>query len=314
MDFYQKTGKMALGSRLRRLSEMITEDAAKLYSLYQVELEPRWFPVFYLLAETPRLPVTEIARCIGHSHASVSQIVKEMKKKQLIQETRDEADGRKTLVALTEKGKGILPHISIQYTDVTNAVEELFSQMQYDLWKSMEETEYLLGQKSLLERVRTKKKERESHGVIIKDYTEQYQPDFKRLNVAWIETYFQLEEKDLQTLNNPQTYIINQGGHILVALYQGEVVGTCALLKIDEATYELAKMAVGPKAQGKGIGWLLGKASIRKAKDLGASKVFLESNTVLQPAINLYRKLGFQKVTGIPSPYKRSNIQMELSL
>jgi N-acetylglutamate synthase-like GNAT family acetyltransferase/DNA-binding PadR family transcriptional regulator len=314
MDFYQMTGKMALGSRLRRLSEMITEDAAKLYALYQVELEPRWFPVFYLLAETPHLTVTEIAQSIGHSHASVSQIVKEMKKNQLIRETKDKSDGRKALIALTEKGKGILPKIASQYIDVREAVEELFSQMQYDLWKAMEETEYLLGQKNLLERVRVKKKERESQQASIVDYTPQFQSDFKRLNVEWIETYFQLEEKDLQTLNNPQTYILNQGGHILVALYQGEVVGTCALLKIDETTYELAKMAVSPQAQGKGIGWLLGKASIQKAKSLGASKVFLESNTILQSAINLYRKLGFQKVTGIPSPYQRSNIQMELSL
>ena len=42
MDFYTKTGKMALGSRLRRLSEQMTEQAAGIYDLYQVDLQPKW--------------------------------------------------------------------------------------------------------------------------------------------------------------------------------------------------------------------------------------------------------------------------------
>ena len=73
-------------------------------------------------------------------------------------------------------------------------------------------------------------------------------------------------------------------------------------------------MAVAPSARGKNIGWLLGQACIGEAKALGAEKIYLESNTVLKPAINLYTKLGFQKVTGHPSPYQRCNIQMELNL
>ena len=46
----------------------------------------------------------------------------------------------------------------------------------------------------------------------------------------------------------------------------------------------------------------------------GASRVILESNTVLTPAITLYRKLGFTEFTGVPSEYDRCNIHMELSL
>lgn len=50
------------------------------------------------------------------------------------------------------------------------------------------------------------------------------------------------------------------------------------------------------------------------AKELGASKIYLESNTILKPAIQLYQKLGFQKIVGRTTPYKRCNIQMELIL
>jgi GNAT superfamily N-acetyltransferase len=73
-------------------------------------------------------------------------------------------------------------------------------------------------------------------------------------------------------------------------------------------------MAVSPKIQGKSIGWLLGSAVVNAAKELGASKLYLESNTILKPAINLYHKLGFKKIVGRVTPYERCNIQMELDL
>jgi len=79
MDFYTKVGKVALGSRLRRLSEMLTEDAAEVYKLYGVPTDPRWFPVLHVLSGQESATITEIAQAIGHSHPSVSQIVKKMK-------------------------------------------------------------------------------------------------------------------------------------------------------------------------------------------------------------------------------------------
>ncbi len=312
--FYDEAGKMALGSRLRRLSEQLTEEAARVYRLYNVGLEPRWFPVFFALTERSGLSIKEVARRIQQTHASVSQVVKEMKKRELVEERKDEGDGRRTLLGLTDKGRALIPPLREQTTDVGSAVEELLSQMQHDLWKSMQETEYLLEQQSLSERVRNKKRERESKGVTLLEYEAAYQPDFKRLNVEWIETYFRLEEKDLLTLDDPQSAILDPGGRILLARYGQEIVGVVALVKMDGETFELAKMAVSPKAQGKGVGEMLGRAAIQKARSLGAKKVYLESNTRLKPAINLYHKLGFRKVTGNPSPYERCNIQMELPL
>jgi DNA-binding MarR family transcriptional regulator/ribosomal protein S18 acetylase RimI-like enzyme len=313
-NFYDQAGKMALGSRLRRLSEMLTEEATRIYSLYNVGLEPRWFPVFFVLTEQNDLSIKEVAGRIQQTHASVSQVVKEMKKRELVEERKDDGDGRRTLLCLTPKGRALVPPLKQQTTDVGSAVEELLAQMQHDLWKSMQETEYLLRQQSLSERVRNKKRERESREVRLLDYTPAHQPDFKRLNVEWIETYFKVEEKDVLSLDNPQSYILDRGGAILVAQYGPEIVGVVALLKLDDDTFELAKMAVSPKAQGKGVGEMLGRAAIQKARSLGARKVYLESNTRLKPAINLYHKLGFRKVTGHPSPYERCNIQMELSL
>ena len=316
MDFYNNAGKMALGSRLRRLSEQITEDASQVYKMYNVYLQPKWFPVFHALSQGQDKTITAIAEEIGHSHPSVSTIIREMVKQGIVIEKKDKLDGRKNVVALSKKGKEVLTNIAPQYIDVTNAIEEALSQTRYDLWKAIEEWEFLLNQKSLLRRVQEQKKLRESRDVQIVDYKPAYQEAFKRLNEEWISKYFKMEAADHKALDHPQKNIIAKGGYILVALYNKEPVGVCALLKMDDPIYEyeLAKMAVSPAAQGKNIGMLLGKAAIEKARSLGAKKLYLESNTILQPAINLYHKLGFKRVVGHATPYERCNIQMELVL
>jgi DNA-binding MarR family transcriptional regulator/predicted GNAT family N-acyltransferase len=316
MNFFDTVGKMALGSRLRLLTERITEDAAQMYKLYGIDMQPKWFPVFYVLSNGQIKTITAIAKEIGHSHPSVSKIISEMTKKGLVKEKKDKADGRRNMVSLSVKGKVITEKIKDQYTDVNNAIEKLFAGTRNDLWKAIEEWEFLLEQKTLLRRVQEQKKQREGSKVTIVNYQPAYQQAFKKLNEEWINTWFKLEEADHKALDNPKGFILDKGGYILVALYEGEPVGFCALIKMNDPHYdfELAKMAVSPRVQGKNIGWLLGNAVIEKAKSLGAHKIYLESNTVLKPAINLYHKLGFKKVAGHPTPYERSNIQMELKL
>ncbi|SMB80597.1 GCN5-related N-acetyltransferase [Hymenobacter roseosalivarius DSM 11622] len=151
--------------------------------------------------------------------------------------------------------------------------------------------------------------------VQLLDYEPHYQADFKRLNTEWIERYFRLEEADLRVLDHPDEYVLRRGGHILLAACGEQMVGTCALLKMDETSYELGKMAVTPPMQGRGIGRKLAEAAIAKAWSLGARRLYLESNTQLAPALHLYYQLGFRPTTsGSPSPYERSDIQLELLL
>lgn len=312
MDFYTVTGKMALGSRLRRLSELMTEQAAGIYDLYQVDLQPKWFPVFYSLSPTEEKTITDIAREIGHTHPSVSQIVREMAAKGYVIEKKGETDGRKNFVLLSPLGQRVREKMQPQLDDVTSAIEKAMKETHHDLWKAIAEWELLLEQKSLLRRVQEEQKLRESNAVQIVEYTPVYQQAFRRLNEEWITKYFRMEESDYKALDHPQEYIIDKGGHIYIGLYKGVPVATCALILMEDGGFELAKMAVSPLAQGLGIGYLIGQACIEKARSLGARRIYLESNTTLKPALNLYHKLGFRKAAGPASPYERCNIQMEL--
>lgn len=317
MKIFDRTGKMALGSRLRQMAAQVTDDAAQIYALYGVAFTPKWFPVFFVLSEGGEMTITEIAEQIGHSQPSVTKIVKEMALAGWVDNGLGTTDKRKNVVGLTESGKQLAERmLSTQCVDIEIAIDDIIAEAAHNLWDALAEWELLLAQKSLFRRVMEQKKLRESRDIQIVPYNAAYQAAFRALNEEWISTYFEMEEADYKALDNPDGYILDKGGEILVALYQGEPLGVCALIKMDhpDYDYELAKMAVSPRAQGKNMGWLLGQAVIATAKELGASKLFLESNTLLQPAISLYYKLGFQRIEGPPSPYKRANIQMELAL
>ena len=123
MDFFEQMGSAALGSRLRRLSEQMTAQAADVYALYQIPFEPRWFPVFCAVAQQPGQSVNELAHVVGHTHAAVSQVVKELVKHGLVSTERGSADLRRSAVTLTEKGAALWPALQEQAADVRQATE-----------------------------------------------------------------------------------------------------------------------------------------------------------------------------------------------
>ena len=149
--------------------------------------------------------------------------------------------------------------------------------------------------------------------IRIVDYIPFHQPWFEKLNRAWIEEHFWMEPIDFQVLQHPEEHIIAHGGAILMAYAGEEIAGTVALKFVKNGVYEFTKMAVDERYRGQKIGYLLALAAIEKAKALGASKIILYSSTKLQPALSLYRKIGFCDVP-VDGPYKRSDVKMELSL
>ncbi len=144
--------------------------------------------------------------------------------------------------------------------------------------------------------------------VEIVTYRPKYAEAFRSLNYAWI------EEFDKIILEDPEGQIIEKGGEILVALLDENPVGVCALIKANDELFELAKMAVSNEVRGKKIGWKLGVGIVEKAKEFGAKKLFLETNSKLGPAIGLYQKLGFKNSCDDEAVYDRCNIKMELEL
>jgi GNAT superfamily N-acetyltransferase len=150
--------------------------------------------------------------------------------------------------------------------------------------------------------------------ITIREFQAGDETSFRRLNQEWIVRYFgALEAKDEEVLSNPLK-ILRGGGRVFFAVADGETIGCCALVVMGPGEFEVAKMAVTESWQGAGVGRQLLQAVIAAARDMGASRLFLETNHVLTPAIHLYESLGFRHIPHVPSPYVRSDVSMELLL
>ena len=157
--------------------------------------------------------------------------------------------------------------------------------------------------------------EQQNENVRTIRYDARYRGDFIALNEAWIEHYFVIEEMDRIQLDNLEDHILNPGGDTLFVLVGDVCVGTVALIPMKPGTVELAKMAITDGYQGRGLGNLLMKETIARAREMGADTIYLRSNTIMETAIHLYRKYGFRTTRlGSDPEYERCNIEMEMDL
>jgi putative acetyltransferase len=140
---------------------------------------------------------------------------------------------------------------------------------------------------------------------------------YRELNEAWIAGNFVVEEKDWEVINDPVGHILRRGGAIFMAMQEGAAIGTCSLLAMKDGGFEVAKMTVAEKCRGQGIGKKLLSHVIEHAEGLGASRLYLETNSKLVNAIHVYELLGFRHLPPErvrPSPYVRADVFMELWL
>lgn len=146
----------------------------------------------------------------------------------------------------------------------------------------------------------------------ITDFQPVHAAAFRTLNEAWISKYFVLEPKDREVLENPQDVILDKGGRIFVALDdEGGAIGCVALLRMADGGYEVAKMTVAEDQRGTGLGRALMQRCIDAGAELGATRLYLESNAKLGPAIGLYRAMGFVDLPPGDTPYTRCDVFME---
>jgi ribosomal protein S18 acetylase RimI-like enzyme len=152
------------------------------------------------------------------------------------------------------------------------------------------------------------------NGITILDYLPEHQPYFEKFNRAWIESMFTMEPVDEWVVTNPDKAILEPGGAILMAAYDGAIAGTVGLRKVDDGVFEFTKMAVDENFRRLGIAEAISYASFQKAHALGARKVILYSNTRNAAAIKLYEKIGFRHVPVEKGVYERANVKMEIPI
>jgi len=152
MNIIDEIGILAISTRLQRLSEQLRKDGALIYKSFDIDFEPKWFPVIYTLHIKEMLSVVEIAAEIGYSHPSTISLLKELEKQKIISSKKDKLDERKRLIVLTAKGKDLVVKMQPVWTIMKNALNEI-TDNQNNLLKAIEETEQKLASQGFFQRI-----------------------------------------------------------------------------------------------------------------------------------------------------------------
>ncbi|MES2739431.1 MAG: helix-turn-helix domain-containing GNAT family N-acetyltransferase [Pseudomonadota bacterium] len=306
-------GSLTLGSRLRRLSDQLYTGVDASYRAAGIDLPSRCLPLLFLLRDNGPTAITVLAAQIGQTHPVVVQLGNKLLAAGLVSTGADASDERRRLLALSAQGHTLLIRMAPLWKDVMAAVDSATDNGTGAFLAMLDRIETALHTTPFSERIAARRRAREMAQVELIDFAPRYAADFKRLNIEWLERYFYVEALDDQVLSDPQRSILEQGGAIFLALLDGQVVGTCALLRPDAERFELSKMAVTAPCQGLGVGRRLIERALARFEASGARLLFLESNSKLTPALALYQSVGFVHATPPAggTHYHRANVYME---
>lgn len=312
MDAVRGLGTLALGSRLKRLSEHLMREIQLVYDAVDVNFDPYWFPVFSVVQQKKETTTSAIAEATLTTQPSVTQTLKKLCEAGLVELTVSEKDKRKKLVVLSAKGIILAEQLKPVWKAMKDYTQNLSQQPTQSLAEHLNRIEDTLENEVMHQSILNQITMANHDKTPIIDYTPEHAKAFYELNIEWLETFFYVEDYDREVLSNPDQYILNKGGRIFFIMHEGKVAGTVALMKVNDKVFELTKMAVNTELRGLKLGQKLMQHCLDEAKNMGLDKVILYSNTKLENAIYIYRKYGFIEITVEEGcPYERCNIKME---
>jgi DNA-binding MarR family transcriptional regulator len=305
-------GKLALGSRLKALSDHFYGAADEVYRTLGAPIESRWLPVLRYLWDAGPGTVTEVAGAIGQTHSAVSQLTDKLVRAGMVRRRRDPADGRRTVLTLTPKAHDALAALGPIWCAVRRGVDASLDGHVARLLDAVAACEQALQERPVAAAILAEHAAIKATPLEIVPYAPGLREHFFRLNAQWLERHFRIEDIDRTVLGDPERHILQPGGAIFFARLGEEVIGTCALLQESPGVFELTKMGVDETFRGLGAGRRLLDACIAEFHRRKGHTLFLESNSRLTTALRMYEKAGFVMQPSVRpgSHYERADVYM----
>ena len=299
MDLLSNLGYLSSASRFRRISERLYLDGDKIYSNSGIAFKASWFSVFYVLSKSEQ-PVTvlDIANQIDFSHISVKNVVRELEKVNLVNIKVNPADKRSKLIALSKKGESMLKDLSPIWHSFSSALKGIFDAGHPDILNILNRIDHEIETKPIYER--TDKASQNNLKVI--DYKPSLVGKFYELAAPWLTSVLhgELEEEDKYTLNHPEEAYLQTGGFLFFAKYENKIAGCVALKRLNDQTFEFAKLFIDPNFRKLGIATKLIERCITRCNENEVAELWLQTTMSMPKAHQLYYKLGFEDADAPP--------------
>ncbi len=304
--------ELALGSRLKALSDQFYQAVDEVYKACGAGIESRWFPVLRYLRDVGPTTVTDMALAIGQTHSAVSQLADRLVDAGMVVRQRDPQDGRRSVLALTDAGERALGALGPVWLAIRRGMAASLGPRGIALLDAIDGCEQALAERPLVAAILDQRAALSRAGVEVVPFEPGLREHFRRLNQQWLERHFRVEDVDRALFADPEGMILGVGGAIFFALYAGEVIGTCALICESEGVYELSKMGVDENYRGLGAGRKLLDEAVAEFRRRGGRELFLESNSRLGRALGMYERAGFVRQPSIRpgSHYERADVYM----
>jgi N-acetylglutamate synthase-like GNAT family acetyltransferase len=298
-DILNELGYLAGASRFRRISEKLQQDGDKIYKDANIKFKASWFSVYYVLAksEAPQT-ILEISHQIAFSHITVKNILRELQRETLVDIKPNPNDKRSKIVALSQKGKQLQSQLEPLWLSFSNTLKDLFSIGHPDIMNILNRLDWEINANPIHERIQQPK---DAYVKII-DYKPSLKSYFYKLAGPWLLEVLngELEEDDKFTLHNPDKAYLENGGFLFFAKFQHDIVGCVALKRLDEDSFEFAKLFINPNYRKLGIATKLIERCISRCMENEAKELWLQTTMSMPQAHKLYYKLGFDDKAAPP--------------
>jgi len=310
MDILQDYGAIFLGSRLKRLGERMQAGAARVIIDAGMTVQTSHMPFLAALDQQP-MSIGQLAQAVGVSQPGVTRAVGQLVELGLACSEMGD-DQRLRTISLAPAGEAAMARARLKvFPQIGAAVGTLLGDRLEGFMAQLAELD------TALEATPIDVLAAQSNPPLlaIREFSDDLATYFHDINAEWINDMFQLEATDREVLENPRARIVERGGVILFAEASGlGIVGTCALQKTGERSFELTKMGVRASARGLKVGEFLLHATIKRAMQIGAEPLYLLTNTKCAAGIHLYQKAGFHHDADIMARYgaryARCNVAM----
>ena len=320
MDFYRHVGVLIFGSRLKRLSEKFLFDVGKVYKSLDIDFEPSWFPIFYLLNKNREMSAAEMAEELAITHQAVSQLVTILEIKKVIKILQDNNDKRKRIVVFTKKGLTLMDTVKPVWRSMEKALQKLLGEGENSayLLHALDEFEDSLKRKGIHSRIMEEIKTRQVEDIKIMHYDSEYKSQFKSLMLSWLIDNYDSDILDVGLLNYPEKKIVKNGDLILLVKVNDQIVGTIVTQGKEKATTNILYLVVDENWQKRELGKKLLLEAINRLETEGVKTIEVMLDRKFTHAAKLFKSNGFVSKTlkndKGPARVDGTKLLMELNL
>lgn len=299
-DIIAKLGYLAGATRFRRISEKLYVDGDKIYKDNNINFKATWFSVFYVLATANHAKtVLNLSQEIGFTRITVKNVVRELETNGLVKIKTHPTDKRSKHIVLSAKGKKLFEQLKTIWLPFADALKHLLDTGHPDFLNIINRIDNEVSKNPIHEKVKAPGSLQQ---IKVLDYKPSLKKYFYELAGNWLLGVLKgtLEEEDKFTLHNPDKAYLETGGFVFFALHNNKVAGCVALKRLNESTFEFAKLFINPSARNLGIATRLIERCITRCNENAAAQLWLQTTMAMPEAHNLYYKLGFTDAAAPP--------------